>query len=138
VLERCCGGTALRHDDDSVGVDTVLHLRQQRQQHLVHQDYPILGMVDDVREVVGVQTQVERVQDCAGRGYGEIRLEMLEVIPCQRADAGSGGDAEVLQCDRKPPRAVDELADAVAMNRAIGSTADDLLIGEERCGAVQE
>ena len=62
---------------------------------------PVLGVVDDVGEVVVVQAQVQRVEHGADRRNREIRLEVLLARPSQRRDAVARPDAERCERDRE-------------------------------------
>ena len=64
-----------------------LELFEQRQQRTVDDDDRVLGVVRDVAEVVGMQAQVERVEDGAHRRARRGRLEVAVVVPAERADA---------------------------------------------------
>ena len=54
-------------------------------------------MVDDVGELVGVEAEVERVEDAADERNAEVGLEVLAVVPAEGGDAVAGADAEVGQ-----------------------------------------
>ena len=65
----------------------VAKLLEQRQQALVDDQDAILGVVDDVGELVGVQAQVQRVQHRADRRDRQVRLEVLMPRPGERRHA---------------------------------------------------
>jgi hypothetical protein len=113
-------------------LDPGQELLQQRQQDAIHHHHAIAGMVDDRREIVRMQAQVQRVQDRADGRDAEIRFQMLVVIPPQSSDAVSGSHAEILQRHRELLRARDHVAVAVAMDAAIGKATDDLDLGGKR------
>ena len=58
----------------------------------------ILGMIDDVGDLVGEQARVDGVTDRAHAGDAVVQLEVAMVVPRERGDALAGPDAEsVLQ-----------------------------------------
>ena len=56
--------------------------------------HPVLGVSRDVRQLVRVQPEVERVQHRAEQRHGEVGLEVAVVVPAERGDAVAGADAE--------------------------------------------
>ena len=95
-----------------------------------HDQHAVAGVVDDVGEVVGMQAQVQRVQDRADRGNREIRFEMLLMV--QSVATRSPG---LTPSDAAPPPAavsIDDLAIRHPTDRAIRPAAHDFSIGKER------
>ena len=78
-----------------------LERRQQRseepEQRAVDEDHLVVGVIDDVGELLGEQPDVERVQDSTGTRRGEVQLEVTGGVPRERADATVGGDPEVVE-----------------------------------------
>ena len=70
------------------------HLRQQRQDRAVGQHDEVLGVVDDVGQLVGKEPHVEGVQHGTHRRHGEIGLEVLLVVPHERGDPLVTGHAQ--------------------------------------------
>ena len=91
-------GIPLPHHDDGLdGLQVVLDGGQQRDERGVDDDATVLGVVDDVGQLVGREANVERVQHRAHGGDGEIGLEVALVVPAERADAVALLDAEAGQ-----------------------------------------
>ena len=65
----------------------------------------VLGVVRDVGELLGEQPDVERVQHGAHRRHREVGLEVLGVVPLERADPLVPGDAQPAQGVGEPGRA---------------------------------
>ena len=93
-------GVALaRHDDRLDGLQLVLDGGQERDQRGVDDDEAVLGMVDDVGQLLGREPDVEGVQDGPHGRDGEIGLQVTLIVPAERADpvprldpeAGEGG-----------------------------------------------
>ena len=120
-----------RDDDDFLDVDLVFDARQQRQQHVVHDDEAVAGMVDDVGEVNRRQAQIERVQHAARAGDAEIGFEMRVVIPGQRADAVAALKPGFLQRLRQQARAAVKIGISVGVQRLVRHPRDDLDLAVE-------
>ena len=86
-----------RHQNVPDGRGVVEHLRQQRDERVIHDDRVVLGMVGDVAELGGVEPQVEGVQHRAHGGDGEVGLQVLGVVPHQGGDPLIAGHAEAAQ-----------------------------------------
>jgi len=65
-------------------------LLQHRHERVVDEDDLVLRVVDDVRELLGEEADVQGVQHRAHAGDGEVQLEVLLVVP------GEGGHAIAL------------------------------------------
>ena len=95
------GGGAVVDDDEP---PDVRHLVGQRPQHPeqrpLDEDHLVVGVVDDVDELLGEEPDVERVQHPAGAGHGEVQLEVHRGVPAEGADPGVVGDPELLQRGR--------------------------------------
>ena len=79
---------AVADDDDVAQRGQVRqHAGQQRDQRRVDDDHAVLGVVDDVDELLGEQPQVQRVQHRAHARHGEVGHQVLGVVPHERGDA---------------------------------------------------
>ena len=58
-------------------------------------------MVDDVRQLLREQADIERVQDCSGAGDGEVELKVALVVPGKRGHPISLLDAEAAERPRE-------------------------------------
>ena len=125
------------HDRDR-HADLRLHLFPQRQQGFVDDHRSILGVVDDVGELVGMKAKVQRVQDAAHQRDAEIGLEVRPVIPAEGCDAIAWRDAEVEQRLRQTPRTDREVGAGVAADRLVSGAPDDFLPPEQRFGAAKD
>ena len=79
-------------DDDVVldGLEGGGELLEGRDQRVLDQDHLVLGVVDDVGELLGEEAHVEGVEHGAHAGHGHVDLEVLADVP------GEGGDAVAL------------------------------------------
>ena len=82
----------------------------------------------DVREVVRVQAEVQRVQREPAARDPEVALHVLVVVPAERRNAVAALEAESLQRDRELLRAPRQVAVAVAVEALVGEAGDDLLV----------
>ena len=67
------------------------------EQRPIDEDHLVVGVVDDVGELLGEQPDVERVQHSAGARRGEVQLEVAGGVPRERGDTTVGRDAEVVE-----------------------------------------
>ena len=67
-----------------------LQLLDQRHEHRIEEQPAILGVIDDVDDLLFEQPRIDRVADEAGAGHAVVDLEVPEVIPGQRGDAIAG------------------------------------------------
>ena len=95
-------------------------------------------MVDDVGELVGVEAEVERVEDAAHERDAEVGLEVRAVVPAERGDAVAGLDAEVEQGPGEAAGAVGEVGEGVAVDRLVGEAPDDFLAAGRLFGAAED
>jgi len=72
------------------------HAGQQRDQRRVDDDDPVLGVVHDVDQLLGKQPQVQCVQHRAHARHGQVRHQVLGVVPHERADPFVAGHAQVV------------------------------------------
>ncbi len=68
----------------------------------VHDDDPVLCVVDHVGELLGEEPQVEGVEDRTHRRDGEVGLEMGLVVPEEGADPVGVADPEPPECPGQP------------------------------------
>ena len=83
---------------------------QQGEQRAVDEDHLVVGVVDDVGELLGEQPDVERVQDTPGARRGEVQLEVAGGVPRERRHPAVIGDAERVEHAAEAPGAVGPVA----------------------------
>src|SRR5262249_52880419 len=88
----------------------VAKLLQQRQQRAVDYHGAIAGVIRDVVQVVGMQAEVERMEDEAAARDAEVRLVVLVVVPAEGRDAVAALEARVAQGHGELPSAPQRLA----------------------------
>ena len=84
----------VRHDNDFFEGGSVAKLFVHREKHIVDDEKAITGMVRDGRDFVGMEPQVERMQNAAGARHAEEGFEVARVIPHHRSDAVTGFHAK--------------------------------------------
>ena len=97
--------------DDDVVLDRLearRDLLEHRHQRVVDEDDLVLGVVDDVAELLLEQADVERVQHRARAGHAHVDLEVLLRVPHEGRDPIAVLDAQLLQRLAEP---VDAVAD---------------------------
>jgi len=63
----------------------------------VDEDYAILRVVDNVRQLLGREAQIERGAARNRRRESQIQFQVARAVPAQRSDTISGFDSEVLE-----------------------------------------
>ena len=104
--------------------------REQTEQRAVDEDHLVVGVVDDVGELLGEQSDVQRVQDAPGARRGEVQLEVAGGVPPERRHAAVGRDAEVVEDPAEPPGPLGPAAVVRALQPG-PRRGGDLLVGEE-------
>jgi hypothetical protein len=94
-------------------------------------------MIDDVRDVIGVQTRVDRMGDETGNGR-IIDFEVLMVAPAQGPDARALSQAQPLQRRDQLPRAAAEFRIGGTMKASVAPAADDLAARGHRFRPAQD
>ena len=104
--------------------------REQAEQRTVDEDHLVVGVVDDVGELLGEQPDVQRVQHAPGARGGEVQLEVAGRVPGERRHAPVGRDAEVVEHPAEPARALGPVAVVRALADPVAGRRDDRLVGE--------
>lgn len=77
-----------------------------REQPAIDEHHVVLGVVDDVFEVLRREPDVDRVQHPLGDRHGEIKLEVAPVVARERGDTGAGRGTEGVQHGGEAPGVV--------------------------------
>jgi hypothetical protein len=59
----------------------------QRQKHCIKKQPGVLGVIEDVRELVWKQTRIHRMEHCSDARNRVIQLQMPMAVPRQRRDS---------------------------------------------------
>jgi hypothetical protein len=105
------------------------HPPQQRQEAAVDHDHPVGGVLDDISEVVGMKTEVERVQHGAHGRNREIGLQMLMMVPGERADPVPRANTQLPEGHRELPRALEHFSVAIPIQGAVLGATDNGPVG---------
>ena len=118
VGERALPGSfGVGHHDLVLDAVEARHLAGERR---IEEDDPVLGVIDDVAEVLLEQADVERVEHRAHRGHGEVQLEVAEGVPAERGDPVAGADAELVQRRGETARARHNVAVGASLDAGRG------------------
>jgi len=98
----------------------------------------VAGVRRDVRQLITMQSDVERMQHEPARGHAVIRLEMARVVPAERGDAIAALDAELSQAGHETTGALEAFAVVVAKQRAIRAPAHDFLARIRPLGVAEQ
>ena len=115
-----------------------LHLFPDRQQHVVDQDHLVIGIADDVSQVLGRKPQVEGMQHRPRRRNAEIGFQMRPMVPHQRADRLATPDAGVLQRLRELARALVDRAVIAPIQGLVRPARHHLAAGIKRVGVLEQ
>ena len=127
----------VHHDDVADGLELVDERPEQADQRPVDEDHLVLGVVDDVDELLGEQPDVQRVQHPAGARDGEVELEVAGRVPGEGGHPAVVADAEVVEHAAEPAGALGPVAVGGALD-AGGGGGDELLVEEQRLGPPEE
>ena len=93
----------LAHHDHVLELDALTQLLGEPHERLVDDERDVAGVRGDVRQLVDVQAEVQRVEHGPRRRHAEVRLEVPQMVPAQRADAVSATHAQPLEGGGEPP-----------------------------------
>ena len=130
-------GPGERKHDDLLEAVQVRELPVQRQQDVVDDEEAVLRVGGDPAELVGRQPQVQRVHHAAGSRNAEVALQVRMVVPAQRGHAVAALQAQLEQRGGQRARARGVFAIAVAPQRFVGQSRDDLVACEDRACPLQ-
>ena len=126
---RCRHVRAVGHGDP--GRDLRARRREhlhERQERKVEKNETVVGVIDDVLELVAEEPRVDRVQHRTHARHAVVELEVPVAIPCERPDAFARGNAKPGQCVGEPARAAMGVAVGIAMNRSFDGARHDFRI----------
>jgi hypothetical protein len=106
-------------------------LGPKRQQDVINKNNLIIRVVDDERELVGMEAQVERVEDATGQWNAEVRFQVLIVVPTKSRDTVSWPDAKPLKRRSEASRANGEVRIGMTMYRFVRAASDDRAARED-------
>ena len=138
-VERSVGQVIVIADhDDATVADARSHGLERGPEHLVDDDDRVVCVIDDVAELVGMQPDVQRVEDGARRGDTVVGLQVRHVIPAEGGHAITAADAERAQRGRQAAGVAEALAVGGPADAPVGAPADNRLVRKQRCRAPQE
>lgn len=124
-------------DEDALELNAGAELLEDIEQSAVDDEEAVPRVMNDERDVVGMEAEVESVDDGADGGYAEVGFQMFVLVPHDGGDAVTGGDGCVLEGGGELARAAVEIAHGVTGARAVGLDGDDFDGREERPGAFE-
>ncbi len=139
--ERGLGHGVVEDDDVAEPRELVGHRCEEGQEVRVDQDRPIVGVPDDVGQLVGGEAGVQGVQDPATARDGQVRLEVPGAVPGQGGDPLAAADAQPVERphqllaprpDVGVGRAVDPAVGGPRHHLGVGGVAGDVAQHEPR------
>ncbi len=101
-------------------LEVLRHLLEPGEQRAIDEHDPVLGMLDDVGQLLGEHVDVEGMADGAAAGDGEVELQVLVVVPGEGGDTVPGLHAEVDQRGGQALHPPVEVAIRLPVHRAVG------------------
>jgi len=99
-----------RRRDHEAHASRQRHAVEARQQRAIGEQHAILRLRQQQDDRLGRQAGIDRVQDGAHAGHGEIELEMMLGVPRQGGDAIALAHTELGECCGEPAAALEHLA----------------------------
>ncbi len=113
-------------------------LLDQRRKDWIEEDVSVLGVIDDVLQLLGEQARVDRMQHPPRGGDAIVELEVTIGVPGERRDPVAGLEPERVERVGQPFRPRRDLGVGRAMDRAVGAARDDLAFAVPAGGIVDE
>ena len=139
--QRCEGRRRQRsvtHDDVRFDVRQLRRDRlEHRHQAVIDEDHPIVGVRCDPGELVGVQAEVEGVQDAARPGNRVVELDVAAGVPGERRHPVERVEAHPVERRCQTSRAAADLPPGRSANR-IGRARHHLAVAEVALGSLEQ
>jgi hypothetical protein len=120
---------AVGHDDVALhAVEQAVQLVEQRRESQIEEDIAILGMIDDVAELIDRQPRIDRVADGADARDGVVQLQVPVRIPGDGGDAIVGPYAQRLQRVGELTAAPGSIPIGITMQVAFRGPRNDFLL----------
>ena len=100
----------------------------QRGKGGVKQHHFVVGVVDDVSQLFGVQARVAGVHHHAAARHGVIRLQVAVVVPGNRPHHAARAQAQLLQCVGQLLCAACHVGKTVTVQRTLCFARNDVLL----------
>ena len=104
----------------------------------IDEEHLVFGVVDGVLEVIVRQSHVAHVHRATEAGGREVQLQVTVVVQSDRSDPTAGLDAQIVQGVREPADSFARIGVGVAVYRAVRPLRDDLSIGKQFLGALED
>ena len=113
------------------------HRPEDRRQAGVGEQHGVLGVADDVADLLRRQPDVDGVHHRSHAGDGEVRLLVLLGVPGEGGDPVAGLDAQAAQAGRQLIRAIRQ-GPELDPARALGLAGDDFAVGVQRPAVLED
>ncbi len=107
------------------------------QQRRIDEHHLIVGVIDDVGELIAGQAQVQRMQHRAHARHGEVQLQVARIVPRKRRHAIAAPHAEFFQRIGQPRHALGHLGVGVTRERRPGF-GDDLFFAVQLACSIED
>jgi hypothetical protein len=113
-------------------------LFKEVQEHVVHNQEAVLGVVDDVRQFVGMKPKVQGVQYATCARDAEVGFQVGIVVPHEACDPVSRLKTCRLENCGKGSCTLGHFPVRIAVNRVVRTAGDNLDVRKKFCRPLQE
>ena len=140
VIQEAFGNrvATVRDHDNAFESDVFAELFIDGVKHVVDKEKAVPGVFGDGGDFVGMKTQVQRMQDTAGRGNSEEGFQMARMIPHHGSDAVPWFEPEFPEGRGKAASATIEVPVTAANDRVVRLPRNDFNAGKDFPGALQD
>ena len=92
---------------------------EQTHEHDVGEHELILGVIEDVDELLLEQPRIDRVADASAARNGVVQLHVSVIVPRERRDPRIAAGAEAIERIREPPRTGKAIREGVPVTRIV-------------------
>jgi hypothetical protein len=138
VVDRAVGRGTRADCDDVLEAAAPDELLGERPERLVHEEHAVAAVCRDVRVVVGVETEIQRVGDEPADGRAHVRLQVLRMVPHEGPDAVTVLETEPAERHDELLRAQDEVGVRVGVPALVRQAARDLVLAVQLVGTPQD
>ena len=110
----------------------------QRSERDIEEQELILGVVDDVRDLLGIEARIDRVQHRSAARHAVVELHVAVAVPRERGNALAGLHRERRERVGHLLRTAMDVAVGAPMERPLDRAGDDLGAGVNRDGVLDQ
>ena len=125
-------------DDDVLEGSIVAEFFVEGEKHVVNDEEAVVGLLGDSGDFVGMEAEIEGMEDAAAAGHAEKGFEMAGVVPHHGGDAVAALHSEFSEGGGQAAGAAIEFAEASASDGLVRLAGNDFGPGEDFAGALED